>query len=341
VPIGGLIQHREAPAGADITREVADLRLELGFRFGVPLEPPQRFGRVEVQLRQPGSGLLQFGDRNLEQRRRVRVLALVVEEARVDVGGHRQLRVGLVGERGLASRRVGVATGERDLCEEFMRRRAGPRVAFAGDLHRQLRVHPGVVPLALLHERRRRAQITVGFGWFQGDVVLVRVEDQVETLDPTGEGGQLAPDVGHAGILAHDLLQQRDRLGPLAFAGQVDGRAVGFEKLPLVFRVGQRLTGRRWHVGLRAHVAEGLKVFPRVGRDVRRRQNRGAGRDAVQRGAQRLPSLPAFGRDVFVFSGIPPQVVELVARRPDVAVPFVGERGQLAPAEVVPRVQRF
>src|SRR6185295_16993229 len=75
--------------------------------------------------------------------------------------------------------------------------------------------------------------------------------------------------------------------------------------------------------------------------DLGRRLDRRAGGDVIERAAQRLPRLrPLFG-DVGPFAGIARQVVQLFARRLDVAVALVGQRGQLTPAEVIARVQRF
>src|SRR5207247_2974734 len=96
--------------------------------------------------------------------------------------------------------------------------------------------------------------------------VLERVRREIETVDAPCKGGELTPDVRHPGIVTHDLLQQADRRRPFALAGEIDGGAIDFEDLTLVFRVRQRFAWRSGNIRLRPDVAERLQAFARIGR---------------------------------------------------------------------------
>src|SRR6185436_18172513 len=105
-----------AAAGARVVREELQLRDELGFRLGIALQAAERVAGVEVQLRDlERARLLQLGAGLQEERQRLGVLALVVEQASFDVQRQRQRRVLLAREPGLFARRLGVVLRERDL----------------------------------------------------------------------------------------------------------------------------------------------------------------------------------------------------------------------------------
>src|SRR5262249_60002779 len=120
-----------------------------------------------------------------------------------------------------------------------------------------------------------------------------------------------------------------------------DRGAVALENVALVLGIGERRAGPGDDVGRRADVAERLQTLARLGAHLAWRLDRGAGGEAIERSAQRLPRLRPLGGQVALFTRVVRQVVELFAGRLDVAIALVGERGQLAPAEVIARVERF
>ena len=303
-----------------------------------------------------------IGQRLLERTQRVGVLALVVQQARFDERRQRQLRIGLVRELRFPAGVFRIVSSERDLREQLVRDDARPRVALGRHLRGKVGMLARLLQLLLLEQRRRGAEIPARIRRLQLDEMLVGVCGEIVPLDPNREGGELAPDVGHPGIVAQDLLQQRDGVAPLAIARAIYRRAIRLEDVTLVLRIGQRLAGRGRHVGLRADVAERLQPLARVGPDFAWRLNRPAGDQSIERAAQRL-SLPVVltgggagrwgprearpggrgpgSKNVFTLVRIALQIVQLLARRLDVSEPTVGERRQLAPAEVIARVHRL
>ena len=173
-------------------------------------------------------------------RQRIGVLALVVEQARVDVNRQRQRRILGARQPRFRARRVGVVFRERDFRQHLVRRRLGSMVALGRDLRRQARVLARLVELPQLQQSGGGADVRGRLLRLQRDVVLVGVDREVEAVQPRREHGELAPDVGHLRFVAQDLLQQRDRLRPLPLAGEVDRGAVALEDLALVLRIGQR-----------------------------------------------------------------------------------------------------
>ncbi len=109
----------------------------------------------------------------------------------------------------------------------------------------------------------------------------------------------------------------------------------------LVFRIRQRITWRGRHVRLRANVTERLETLARVGRHLRGRLNRCAADQTGQRAAERLRRLRTIGGDILPLVRIAIEVVELLPRRLDEPEAAVGQRRQLAPPEVIARIQRF
>ena len=282
-----------------------------------------------------------IGQRLLERTQRVGVLALVVQQARFDERRQRQLRIGLVRELRFPAGVFRIVSSERDLREQLVRDDARPRVALGRHLRGKVGMLARLLQLLLLEQRRRGAEIPARIRRLQLDEMLVGVCGEIVPLDPNRGGGELAPDVGHSGIVAQDLLQQRDGVAPLAIARAIYRRAIRLEDVTLVLRIGQRLAGRGRHVGLRADVAERLQPLARVRRHVARRLNRPAGDQTVEGAAQCLTCGRPLVGDVLVLVGIALQIVQLLARRLDVAEAAVGERRQLAPAEVIARVHRL
>ena len=103
-------------------------------------------------------------------------------------------------------------------------------------------------------------------------------------------------------------------------------------------RASPALTGGR---RLRADVAERRQPLAIFVGDGGRRVDVPAGHERVERGPQRRRRLPALGGDVRALAGIALEVVQLLARRLDVAEAIVGQRQQLAPAEVIARIERL
>ena len=109
-------------------------------------------------------GFLQLGDRLLEERQRLVVLALVVEEPSLDVARHRERRIRLPREAGFLPRRLRIPARERDLRQHFVRRRPRPPVGFGGDVGRERGVLGRFVELVQLEQRRRGADVPVRIG---------------------------------------------------------------------------------------------------------------------------------------------------------------------------------
>ena len=143
------------------------------------------------------------------------------------------------------------------------------------------------------------------------------VQRVVVAIDPRGDRAEQAPDAGQFRVFAQDRLQHRNGSRPLAFVSEVHRGPVGVEDPALLLRIGQRLDGS--------------------GRSL----SATAGDEAIERAAQFLARRGAIGGEVLAFVHITLQVVQLLARRLDVPVAIVGERRQLAPAEVNPAVQRL
>src|ERR1700730_3039227 len=107
------------------------------------------------------------------------------------------------------------------------------------------------------------------------------------------------------------------------------------------FGLGHLLPGLAGASALRADVAERLQPLARLRGDSARRRNRRPRRQSVERAAERRRYRGAIAGAVLTVARVRLQIVELRARRLDVAIAPVGERGELAPSEMVPGVQRF
>ncbi len=262
-----LVEHREPGARADVVREVAQLRGELRLGVAVALEAAERVGRVVVQLRRARPRLLQLVDGLLEQRQRLGVLALVVQQPRVDVGRQRQ--------RGSAPcARAASSRGASASCRASAMRASiscadarGRRRRVGGDIRGARRLLARLVELSLLEQRGRRADVAV-----RSRTASARCS--ACTRRPRDRSDRGASRRRRAGSRRRPSPDRRARIccssaiacGHCAFAGEVDRRAVALEDLALVLRIGQRLAGAlASSVGLRADVAERLQPLARVG----------------------------------------------------------------------------
>ena len=172
------------------------------------------------------------------------------------------------------------------------------------------------------------------------DHALVGGDGLLEAVFADQQARDLRPDVDHGRMTGGDGLQPVDRLAETPLTDEVRGLVVVREHLHVVLGVGQGVgilaDGDR---GPRGDVAERLQ--PRA--ILRRHRSRRLDRRAGQQGVERLPHPGADRRSrrrqVGPFAGIGLDVVQLVARRPDVPVAAVGQRVELAPAEVVAPVE--
>ncbi len=251
-----MIQRGQARPRARVLRKITKLLEELRLGFRIPFESPQRVRREEVQLRDVH--VLRFPERGrglLEERQRVGVLALVVQQTPVDVCRHRHGRVGPVRTVGFLAREAGIVPHQSDVREHFVRRCAQPPLPFARHARGLFPVPARLLELAKLQQGVCRGEVADGVRRSQRDDMLVGVDRLVVPFGADGEAGELIPEVGERGLVAENPAQQRDRLRPFSFARQVDGGAVLPEHLAFVFRIGQLVAGARHDIGSRADVA--------------------------------------------------------------------------------------
>ena len=149
--------------------------------------------------------MTEFRIRLLEERQGVGVSGLVVQEARVDVGGHRQGRVGLVRELGFVARDGGLVPYQGDVREHFVRRCTQSSVVLVRHARGQLRVPARLLHLANLEQRVCRGDVAVGVRRSQLDEMFVRVDRLVPPIGADGEDGKLVPDAGEFGLVAKNL----------------------------------------------------------------------------------------------------------------------------------------
>ncbi len=188
-----------------------------------------------------------------------------------------------------------------------------------------------------------RADVALRVGRLQLDVVLVGVDGLVEAArrgsrtwragsrrrpSPDPPRGSAAAGRSPAASCARRRGRRRAR-----YCSRISRLSFGIGQLVARRRRGRRPARRR------SRAPAGARA-----RRPRRPRAPAIRPPAVRRSSaprERLPRLDAVGGDVVALVRIVPEVVELLARRLDVAVAVVGERGQLAPAEVVARVQRL
>ena len=120
----GLVEHGQPSASASVLRKIPELLDELLLRLGIAFEPCQRVGGVEVQLVDlQRARLLQLVDSLQETGQRISVLALIVEQPRVDENRQRQRGILHARQTRLLASRVRIALRERDFRQHFVRGR--------------------------------------------------------------------------------------------------------------------------------------------------------------------------------------------------------------------------
>ena len=224
--------------------------------------------------------------------------------------------------------------GERDSREQLVGGGAGGRVAL-GQVRGEPRLIPRFVEPSLFQKCRRGTQVTLRIGRLQLDAVPERVGGEFVAIQSPGKRGQLAPHVGQLRLVAEDLLQASNRRGPFALAGEVDRLPIRLDDVAFVFRIGQAFARRRQWIQRRAAVPHRLQPLARVGGYCGGSVNRRSGQETLERPAQRVTGGGVLSGQVAALAGIVLQIVQLLPRRLDVAVAIAGERGELAPAEVI------
>ena len=145
--------------------------------------------------------------------------------------------------------------------------------------------------------------------------MLCRGLRDVEALRDGCEIGERPPRGNRGRFVADDLLQQVDRLRPLALRRERERGAVVLDHRCFVFGIDDRIS-RRW-----SSFAE----------------QRGQGPAKMLERLRRVGRL----RKILTFPWIGTQVVQLFARRADVLELSVRHRDELAPAELAAAVARF
>src|SRR5947209_8370313 len=69
---------------------------------------------------------------------------------------------------------------------------------------------------------------------------MVRVDDQVEAIDTSGEGCELIPETDRSRVIAQDSVKGLDGLRPLPLAGESHGLAIGGQRPASVLWVRRR-----------------------------------------------------------------------------------------------------
>ena len=145
-----------------------------------------------------------------------------------------------------------------------------------------------------------------------------------------------------SGLAFSKIAEAIRRRGELAVVDECHSLAVLLEHRRHVFRIGQAGAGSSGPGReLRSDIAERREPFTILGRHGGGRVDLTAGDQALERRLHRRPGLCAGGDEVRALVRVVLQIVELVVRRLDELVALIRQREQLAPAEVIARIERF
>ncbi len=325
------VEHRDRGAGRGVAREHSDLLLERGLGLSESAEAGQAIPSEELHILQRDGTFggsrprreIQFGERS-------GIVPAVVKDFSEDLTRDAPRRVAL--ERGarffLRGGQVSFRQGDPG---QVLVRARGAGVAD------RFRVAARLGEVAGLHEvlgerhHDLRAAGREPGGRLQGRERLLVTAQLHERL------GVHLPHVRHAGLL---LEQSRQDSGGFGIAPSHERGEAGLELLHGADAVARRgkillreIHGRSADVPERRELLDLLRI--RAARALERpRQTR-------ELGAHRAERRRKAGREVVLLARIGDDVVELGPRRLDVLVPDVGQRSEIAPAQVETRIERL